>query len=88
MLLLQVFTGCPATKVVALAGDLSVPLLGLSDEDLATVVRSVSVVFHLAATVSFTEPMRVAVEQNVLAVRHLLEVARRLDNLAVGLQIL
>ncbi|XP_075556752.1 fatty acyl-CoA reductase 1-like [Dermacentor variabilis] len=45
-------------KVTALAGDLREPNLGLSAFDQATLVDSVSVVFHSGAAVRFDEPLR------------------------------
>ena len=44
-------------KVVALAGDISLPRLGLSDQDLDSLVENVSVIFHSAATVRFDEEL-------------------------------
>ncbi|XP_049522436.1 putative fatty acyl-CoA reductase CG5065 [Dermacentor silvarum] len=45
-------------KVMALAGDLAQPDLGLSASDRATLVDNVSVIFHSGATVKFEEPLR------------------------------
>ena len=44
-------------KVVVLTGDISLPRLGLSDQDIDTIVNQVSVVFHSAATVRFDEEL-------------------------------
>ena len=45
-------------KVEALAGDITLPKLGMSDEDLQTVIDNVSVIFHSAATVRFDEELK------------------------------
>ena len=44
-------------KVVAIAGDISMPKLGLSDQDLDILTENVSVIFHSAATVRFDEEL-------------------------------
>lgn len=46
-----------AHKVVGITGDLSLPELGVSPTDIATMAESVSIVFHSAATVKFDEPL-------------------------------
>ena len=45
-------------KVVAIAGNISDPGLGIGQEDAKTIKENVSVVFHLAATVKFDAPLR------------------------------
>ena len=52
-------------RLGAVAGDVSVDGLGLSDEDAAT-LRSCDVVIHSAASVSFDSPLDAAVEVNLL----------------------
>lgn len=46
-------------------------------------VSRVSVVLHSAATVTFTEPLRVAVPINTESVHHVLELARDMKQLVV-----
>ncbi|KAL1414456.1 hypothetical protein MTO96_000860 [Rhipicephalus appendiculatus] len=69
-------------KVTALAGDLTEPNLGLSASDQATLVDSVSVVFHSGATVRFDEPLREAVRLNVLGTRRVLDLCKKMPNLS------
>ncbi|KAK8780279.1 hypothetical protein V5799_018380 [Amblyomma americanum] len=45
-------------KVRAVSGDITLPSLGLSMSDRATLVEEVSVVFHSAATINFNEPLK------------------------------
>ena len=45
-------------RVGVVQGDISLPGLNLSEEDREKLCREVTVVFHLAATVSFDEPMK------------------------------
>nr|XP_042911961.1 fatty acyl-CoA reductase 1-like [Parasteatoda tepidariorum] len=47
-----------AEKVIAVHGDITQPNLGMSDEDLTKVTEEVTIVFHIAAVVSFTKPLR------------------------------
>lgn len=62
-------------------GDITLPKLGVSDDDLARMARDVSLIFHSAATVKFQEPMRQAIGHNVISVRNLLDLAVKLDKL-------
>lgn len=68
-------------KVIGITGDLSLPQLGVSATDVAIMAKSVSVVFHSAATVKFDEPLAQAVDMNVLATRRMLELSHKLPNL-------
>ncbi|GBN08699.1 Putative fatty acyl-CoA reductase CG5065 [Araneus ventricosus] len=68
-------------KVAIVHGDLSLPQLGVSPADLETMSKTVSVVFHSAATVKFDEPLKVAVDMNVLATRRMLELCHKLPNI-------
>lgn len=45
------------SKIKALSGDITEPELGLSKEDLRTVIDEVSIIFHSAATVRFDEDL-------------------------------
>ncbi|XP_050040922.1 putative fatty acyl-CoA reductase CG5065 [Dermacentor andersoni] len=67
-------------KVTALAGDLTEPNLGLSAPDEAALIDNVSIVFHSGATVRFDEPLRKAVELNVLGTRRVLNLCKRMSN--------
>ena len=44
-------------KMEAMHGDITLPNLGMSDQDIATLVDHVSIVFHSAATVRFNEEL-------------------------------
>ncbi|XP_054708693.1 fatty acyl-CoA reductase 1-like [Uloborus diversus] len=68
-------------KVIGITGDLSLPELGVSSKDLIKMAESVSVVFHSAATVKFDEPLKQAVNMNVLATRRMIELCHKLPNL-------
>jgi len=70
-------------KVVALAGDITSPKLGLSEEDESRLVREVSVVFHSAATVKFDEDLSKSVTMNIQGTLAVIDLARKMgSNLA------
>jgi len=69
------------TKVVAVAGDCTLPGLGLSDTDRQTLVANVTTVFHVAATVRFDEALASAVSINVRGTKAILDLAREMPNL-------
>ncbi|XP_047513970.1 putative fatty acyl-CoA reductase CG5065 [Pieris napi] len=62
-------------KLHALAGDVSAPRLGLTDAQVALMGR-VNTVFHSAATVRFTDPLRNAAALNVKGTDTLMKLAR------------
>nr|ASC44542.1 fatty acyl-CoA reductase [Adelphocoris suturalis] len=68
-------------KIVAVAGDITKPGLGLSPEDQEMLVREVSVVFHAAATVKFDEVIRLSVALNLLGTKSLLQLCEKMDKL-------
>ncbi|XP_005099500.2 fatty acyl-CoA reductase 1 [Aplysia californica] len=70
-----------ASKLRPIHGDMLLPDLGLSPEDRAELEQKINIVFHSAATIRFDEPLRVAVEMNVVAVRKMLALARKLEHL-------
>lgn len=70
-------------KVSAIAGDSSLPGLGLNDRSRNTLVDEVDIIFHGAATVRFNEHIRVAMSINVSGVREILDLARKITHLKV-----
>ncbi|KAF5284641.1 hypothetical protein FQR65_LT13472 [Abscondita terminalis] len=68
-------------KIVTLNGDLTRENLGLSRDDLETLVEEVTCVFHMAATTRFNEHIRQATYINVRATWDLLELSRRMKKL-------
>lgn len=45
-------------KVVPISGDCGEPGLGIGESDRELLAENVSVIFHLAATIKFDEPLR------------------------------
>ncbi|XP_077520154.1 uncharacterized protein LOC144129978 [Amblyomma americanum] len=68
-------------KVRAVSGDITLPSLGLSASDRATLVEEVSVVFHSAATINFNEPLKLAVQLNVVGTQRVLDLCKEIPNL-------
>ncbi|XP_065070979.1 fatty acyl-CoA reductase 1-like [Rhopilema esculentum] len=68
-------------KVQAIAGDLMLDRLGISDEDRSLLQKSVDIVIHSAATVRFDEQLRTAVQMNVIAVREMVKLCRSMEKL-------
>ncbi|XP_046742933.1 fatty acyl-CoA reductase 1-like isoform X2 [Diprion similis] len=71
----------PRVKLVAIPGDVSVPGLGITAEDRSLLQDTVSVVFHVAATVRFTEPLRKAVDVNIEGTKAMLQLSQGMKNL-------
>lgn len=68
-------------KISAVKGDITKPLFGLSEDDIELLTSRVTVIFHSAATVKFVEPLRVAVENNVVSVENLINLASKFQKL-------
>lgn len=69
-------------KVVPVEGDILAEGLGLDEQDREMLINEVSIVFHVAASVRFDEPLRKAIDINVLGTRRVLELCRDLKNCA------
>lgn len=62
-----------ASKLITVAGDVTHPVLGLSDEDAELVRSRAQIAIHSAATVKFNEPLSVAVDINCRGAVNMLE---------------
>lgn len=71
-------------KVIPVAGDVTMPGLGLSKADLQLLIDNVSLVFNSAATVRFDEDLRTAVEMNVKGPQRLMEICHQMKRLDVS----
>ncbi|XP_012263712.2 fatty acyl-CoA reductase 1-like [Athalia rosae] len=72
----------PRDRIVTVPGDVGLPDLGISAEDRRVLRETVSVVFHVAATVRFDEHMRLAVAMNLEGTRAVLNLCQGMTNLA------
>lgn len=68
-------------KLIPIKGDITLSRFGVSAEDMAILSERVSIVFNSAATIRFSEPIEIAVRNNVLSVKHLMEFCDELKNL-------
>lgn len=71
-------------KLFPVLGDVTKLRLGLSDEDYNLLVQNVTIVFHVAASVRFDEPMKDATIMNVRGTREVVLLAKQIKNLAVS----
>lgn len=70
-------------KISAIAGDVSLPGLGISSSDREKLADEVNIVFHAAATIRFDEHIRIAININVLGTREIIKLAKEMPNLKV-----
>ncbi|XP_052218054.1 fatty acyl-CoA reductase 1-like isoform X2 [Dreissena polymorpha] len=70
-------------KFIPINGDMCLPELGISQTDKDMLENETHIVFHSAATIRFDEPLRVAVEMNVLGVRKMVCLCKRFKKLEV-----
>ena len=71
-------------KIIAVEGDCTQPGLGLSPDDRQRIVQHVNIVFHMAATVRFNDPLPVAVVTNVMGTRDLMLLCQDCTKLKVS----
>ncbi|EZA60709.1 hypothetical protein DMN91_002292 [Ooceraea biroi] len=67
-------------KIIPVAGDVTEPELGISAADQDMLIRSVSIVFHSAATVKFDEALKLSVTINMLGTKRLIQLCHRMRN--------
>lgn len=68
-------------RVTVLRSDLSDECLGLSSSDFSSIAKSVTHILHSAASVRFTLPLAQARAYNVSTVEHMLQFAKKCENL-------
>lgn len=68
-------------KVSAIAGDVSLPGLGISSSDRQKLADEVNIVLHAAATIRFDEHIRTAININVLGTREIIKLAKEMANI-------
>lgn len=79
--------GVAENKIIPILGDIAEIRLGISDEDYDMLVRNVSIVFHVAATVRFDELIRDAIIKNVRGTREVVRLSEQMKNLIVFLHV-
>ncbi|XP_013185409.1 putative fatty acyl-CoA reductase CG5065 [Amyelois transitella] len=74
-------------KVFFVGGDVMEPALGLSEEDRALLVNRVNIIFHVAASVRFDDPLPYAVKLNLGGTKQVVEFAKEVRDLSVMLHV-
>ncbi|CAG9770338.1 unnamed protein product [Ceutorhynchus assimilis] len=70
-------------KVVGISGDFDLDGLGLSDESRDILTGNVNIIYHVAATVRFDEPLKRAVKINIEGSQHMIQLAKECKKLDV-----
>lgn len=68
-------------KVITIHGDCSLKGLGLSEADRETLIKEVSIVFHVAATVRFNEKFKLAIAINVRSTNDIIDICKSMRKL-------
>lgn len=68
-------------RLIAIEGDITKPLLGLSEQNLDNLVQNVSVILHSAAAVGFDQSLKAAVESNLIGTYNVIQLGRKLPKL-------
>lgn len=71
------------TKIRIIKGDVSQDDLGLCDNDKNELIENVTTIFHCAACVRFDQPLRDAINMNLLGTNRMLKLAELMTNLKV-----
>ncbi|XP_048004062.1 putative fatty acyl-CoA reductase CG5065 [Leguminivora glycinivorella] len=69
------------SKVHVIAGDILEPGLGLSEEDRTLLVNRVNIIFHVAASVRFDDPLTFACKLNLQGTKEIVDLARDITDL-------
>lgn len=79
----QLKRDCPKFrhKIVGIAGDCSLPELGINNIDRQLLIDHVNIVFHVAATVRFDEKLKLAIRINVAGTREILLICNEMKGL-------
>ena len=72
------------SKLEPVQGDLCDPNLGITEEEEKKLIEHVEVVFHSAATVRFDEPLKMAVEMNIIGTKKVIDLTKKMKNLKVN----
>lgn len=70
-----------ASKLQPLDGDLTLDGLGLSKEDRRELCENVNIVFHVAASVRFDDPLKECISYNVLGTKSVIDLCHSIQHL-------
>lgn len=68
--------------MVPVVGELSEPFFGFKEDLLNELLQKVNIIFHSAATIKFSSPLRTAIRTNLTGTWRTLEFAKKLSNLS------
>ena len=74
-------------KVIAVPGDITEPKLAISSQDEEMLIKDVSLLFHVAATVKFDDDLADAIRMNVKGTFSIVELAHKLNLLSSFLHV-
>ncbi|XP_055374503.1 uncharacterized protein LOC129607499 [Condylostylus longicornis] len=74
-------------KIKYVSGDISENSLGLSEKDMETIIQTVNIVFHSAATVNLKESLKNSINSNVCGTLRLLEICSKMHKLKVFIHV-
>uniref|UniRef100_A0A1B6DEA6 Fatty acyl-CoA reductase n=2 Tax=Clastoptera arizonana TaxID=38151 RepID=A0A1B6DEA6_9HEMI len=74
-------------KFILLNGDVSELNLGLSAEDEQNIIKNVSIVFHVAASVRFDDPLSDAIKMNTRGTREIVQLCLKIKSLKTFLHV-
>uniref|UniRef100_T1ITA3 Fatty acyl-CoA reductase n=1 Tax=Strigamia maritima TaxID=126957 RepID=T1ITA3_STRMM len=69
------------SKIISINGEISEPDFNLSIDNVKILTENVSVVFHFAASVRFTEPLKQSIRSNLMPINFLLQLCRKMHSL-------
>ena len=70
-------------KLVCVPGDINEPNIGINESDIKTLHDRIDIVFHVAATVRFNEPLQAAANLNTFGTQRVMELCTGMRNLKV-----
>uniref|UniRef100_A0A665VQ65 Fatty acyl-CoA reductase n=1 Tax=Echeneis naucrates TaxID=173247 RepID=A0A665VQ65_ECHNA len=74
-------------KIIPISSELTQPGLAISPEDVERLTACINIVFHCAATIRFDEPLKHALQLNVMATQQLLSLAQQMQHLEAFIHI-
>lgn len=74
-------------KIIPISSELTQPGLAISPEDVEKLTACINIVFHCAATIRFDEPLKHALQLNVIATQQLLSLAQQMHHLEAFIHI-
>ncbi|KAG5676203.1 hypothetical protein PVAND_006052 [Polypedilum vanderplanki] len=74
-------------KILVVSGEITEKNLGLSEENLQYVIDNTDIVFHVAASIRFTAPLKENVLTNLVATQETIDIAKKMKNLKAMLHV-